>query len=94
MSEVLASFTRYREDWMESANCKGKPTRWWFPEHADGGDFVRDRKTALKLCGLCRVRADCLQYGINTSSSGIWGGVTLDRGNNRKLGIRVSKSRI
>jgi uncharacterized protein involved in propanediol utilization len=30
------------------------------------------------------VSEECLAYGMNTKSSGVWGGITLDRGNNRR----------
>lgn len=89
-SAEVVSFAHLREEWMAQANCKNSPTRWWFPNHGDSGEDVRNRKQAVRMCLMCKVRKDCLQYGIKTSSSGIWGGVTLDRGSNRKLGIRVS----
>lgn len=87
---VLAPFKHLRESWMESAQCKDKPTRWWFPEHAQSGQDVKNMKEAIRTCRLCKVRLNCLEYGVKTSSSGIWGGITLDRGSNRKLGIRAS----
>jgi hypothetical protein len=30
------------------------------------------------------VSEQCLEYGKETGSSGVWGGVTLDRGNTRR----------
>jgi uncharacterized protein involved in propanediol utilization len=30
------------------------------------------------------VSEECLAYGMNTKSSGVWGGITLDRGNIKK----------
>jgi uncharacterized protein involved in propanediol utilization len=30
------------------------------------------------------VSEQCLAYGMETNSSGVWGGITLDRGNIKK----------
>ena len=61
--------------------CEGRPTIWWFPE------IERDMKgperrvihintdIAKKLCGICQVEKECLQYSLENEPFGIWGGL-------------------
>ena len=63
--------------WMIGSMCYGKPTRWWFPEHGDKADAVFNFKVAKRICNTCSVKRQCLEYGIETNSFGVWGGVTL-----------------
>ena len=73
--------------------CEGKPTEWWFPEieremkgperrviygHAD---------MARRLCGICPVREECLQYSLENEPFGIWGGFDEED----RHGIRVAE---
>ena len=65
----------------KDALCKGAPQDWFFPEHYGNHKGIRQAK---KLCSTCPVSGECLAYGVETLSSGVWGGITLDRGNIRK----------
>jgi WhiB family redox-sensing transcriptional regulator len=60
--------------WQRRGNCADPdvPTWLFFPSRGD-------RKTleaALAVCAGCAVRAECLSYGLQTGSAGIWGGTT------------------
>ncbi len=63
--------------WAEQALCAQADPDAWFPER--GG---RGLAAALRICGTCPVRAQCLEYALSGAdtwqgiSSGIWGGTT------------------
>jgi len=63
--------------WMIGGMCYGKPTSWWFPQHGDKADAVYNFRLAKRICSTCSVKRQCLEYGIETNSFGVWGGVTL-----------------
>lgn len=70
-------------EWWESAACRGKGTRYFFPETPD--DLARARA----ICDKCPVWAECLEYaGSNPSLKGVWGGLT--EGERRELRRRVA----
>lgn len=57
------------------------------PEEIDSEDFfdnyLESENVALevhKLCKRCPVRIQCLNYGVQTKSMGIWGGRWLQNG--------------
>lgn len=65
----------------KDALCKGAPQDWFFPEFSGNHRGIRQAK---QLCSACSVSEQCLAYGMKTNSSGVWGGITLDRGNIKK----------
>ena len=75
------------QDWRESALCKGRPARIWYP-------FVvgklRDQEVdpyayARTICAKCPVAAECLAYALETGQGdGMWGG--LDPAERKALG--------
>ena len=65
----------------KDALCKGAPQDWFFPEFSGNHRGIRQAK---QLCSTCPVSEQCLAYGVETNSSGVWGGITLDRGNIRR----------
>jgi WhiB family redox-sensing transcriptional regulator len=65
----------------KDALCKGAPQDWFFPEFSGNHRGIRQAK---QLCSTCPVSDKCLEYGKETLSSGVWGGITLDRGNIRR----------
>lgn len=69
-------------NWMIGAMCYGKPTAWWFPKKGDRAEQVFNFRVAKKICSTCSCKKKCLEYGKNTSSYGMWGGVVL-QGRNR-----------
>lgn len=68
--------------WRESAACRGRPTRHYFP--TTGGHDANTR-AAIDLCWTeCPVRPECLTEALNHPDgaryvAGIWGGFTLDQ---------------
>jgi WhiB family redox-sensing transcriptional regulator len=63
----------------------------WFPELGDPGNGAAQAK---KICFACPVKVECLEYGIDTKSYGIWGGVTLRNGiPNRKRGRKPNANK-
>jgi WhiB family redox-sensing transcriptional regulator len=61
-----------RTDWMEEAACKSEPRVFFFP---DAADWVDPR--AGRICAVCPVKDDCLDYALrNPSLDGIWGGTS------------------
>ena len=66
--------------WMERALCAQTEPDAFFPRKGDPGGRVH---IALRICALCLVRAECLEYamaGADRTSDGhrygIWGGLT------------------
>ncbi len=74
-------FNLYTPLFFKDALCKGAPQDWFFPEFSGNHRGIRQAK---QLCSTCPVSEQCLAYGVETKSSGVWGGITLDRGNNRR----------
>lgn len=60
-------------DWEDEAACREAPTHIFFPEP---GDPETSRWVAM-FCGLCPVRAECLESALDRREKwGIWGGTT------------------
>jgi hypothetical protein len=74
-------FNLYTPLFFKDALCKGAPQAWFFPEFSGNHRGIRQAK---QLCSTCPVSEQCLAYGVETNSSGVWGGITLDRGNIRR----------
>lgn len=67
-------------DWTLSAACRGMPTEWWFPDVGVPGIQKVNFDKAKAICASCPVKEACLEYGMETGSMGLWGGVTLQHG--------------
>lgn len=52
--------------WQDQAFCIGTNTDWFI----DGWD------EAVRICGDCPVKKQCLEYALETDSVGVWGGTT------------------
>lgn len=84
MSEFKFTFDVAKAEYATRGSCLGHPHHMWFPELGDPGNGAVQAK---KICFTCPVKVECLEYGIDTKSYGIWGGVTLRNGiPNRKRG--------
>jgi WhiB family redox-sensing transcriptional regulator len=84
MSEFKFTFDVAKAEYASRGSCLGHPHHMWFPELGDPGNGAVQAK---KICFACPVKVECLEYGIDTKSYGIWGGVTLRNGiPNRKRG--------
>lgn len=63
--------------WREDAACRGKDVdrSWWFPEGY--GREQRSAARALRVCAVCPVRAECLEYALAVPEKhGVWGWMT------------------
>jgi WhiB family transcriptional regulator, redox-sensing transcriptional regulator len=61
------------EEWRDQAECAGMDTNLFFP--------VTDADAAApkRVCAVCPVRQECLEWAIATrQSDGVWGGMTED----------------
>lgn len=66
--------------WQDDALCAEVGTDPFFPEKGDGS------LEAKSICGICRVREQCLVFAISTNQQhGIWGGLTPSQRRNAKL---------
>lgn len=76
----MEQVSRNHFEWRQQANCLGADPNVFFPERPVLGqiDVYAD---ARKVCGLCRVRKECLVYAMSaekdeTHRYGMWGGKT------------------
>lgn len=66
----------FGEPWYEEAECRVNPT-------VNADDFFQERgynntAKARKVCLVCPVKAECLDYALETKQEfGIWGGLTV-----------------
>ena len=70
--------------WRFKAACRGMDPELFV------GDSKEDQSDAIEVCGRCAVRAECLQYALETTSTkGVWGGTTEeDRAQMRQKHLR------
>ena len=71
-------------DWMIDAECRGKPTSWWFPEPG-----INDSSIPDMYCRRCPVVDRCLEYAISNKLAGRWGG-TSER---QRIRIQMQRTR-
>jgi WhiB family transcriptional regulator, redox-sensing transcriptional regulator len=68
---VADSGSATRTEWMTAARCR---------EHDPDVFFARgaaQSRRAVRICGSCPVRAECLRYAIEHGIDfGVWGGMT------------------
>jgi hypothetical protein len=63
-------------EWPGRGLCVGENPDAFFPSHGDPGTEAR------RICGICSVLADCLEYAIEADEHGIWGGLDKDERRN------------
>lgn len=68
--------------WMEHAECRSHDPETFFPTYT-----LREAvEPALKICGGCPVKRDCLAFAKQTGATdGVWGGVLINRRQNGRL---------
>jgi WhiB family redox-sensing transcriptional regulator len=67
---ALADVVR-RPEWQADALCKEHADVNFFPELGESA------KEARRVCSCSLSRAECLTFGIETRSLGLWGGTSL-----------------
>ncbi len=71
------------EDWQDSALCSQTDPDAFYPEKG------ASPRTAKRICGLCDVKAECLDYALSHNERfGIWGG--LSERERRRMQHRVA----
>jgi WhiB family transcriptional regulator, redox-sensing transcriptional regulator len=65
-------------EWRKSAACRDTNPDLFFPVGTTGAALVQIDE-AKRVCGICPVRSDCLEFALVTNQdSGIWGGTSED----------------
>ncbi len=68
---TFVSQRQHRPEWVVDALCAQVDPELFFPEK---GGSTREAK---RVCGLCEVRARCLEYALaHGERFGVWGGVS------------------
>lgn len=57
--------------WKQDAACRGKPTRWWFPESNES--WSATAVLARHICSTCPVAETCRAVALARHEYGIWG---------------------
>jgi hypothetical protein len=69
--------------------CQETNPEAWFPQRP--AQLSQDEITAIKICGSCMFREECLKYALHNDVSGIWGGLTDQQRSHlrNRLGIKA-----
>ena len=71
-------------EWRDDSACAGADADAFFPPSEDESLAM----AAKKICGLCPVQEQCLQYALATNQTeGVWGG--MSSGDRRRLRRRM-----
>jgi WhiB family redox-sensing transcriptional regulator len=63
-------------EWRRVAACRDTDPELFFPVGTTGAALLQIEK-AKEVCGICPVRAECLEFSLVTNQdSGIWGGTS------------------
>lgn len=69
-------------EWKERAACKGLPLEIFFEQYQENPELAR---RVDEVCEHCPVKQQCLRMGINSSGSGVHGGIYLVLGRYSKI---------
>lgn len=81
----------YQEvDWSDALCAQTDPDAF-FPEHGDPAGYGNSVEAAKRVCRLCPLQADCLDYALaNDERYGVWGG-TSERDRSRLRSHRKAR---
>ena len=65
------------DDWRNEALCAGSDTENFFDKYELSQVAARETD---RMCMSCPVVKGCFDYGVQTESYGVWGGVFLNEG--------------
>jgi WhiB family redox-sensing transcriptional regulator len=71
-------YTRLLPEWAPLAACAGKDSNIWFPE-SDRASATEAVQKARRICLLCPVRKECLEWAfenVHSTVEGVYGGTT------------------
>ena len=65
-------------DWQRYGACRGRDSGQFFhPDGERGASRMRREVAAKEVCLSCPVRAECLEYALETGQRhGVWGGLS------------------
>lgn len=66
----MGSSKLFNVEW-DRAACKDKPLKLFFSNR------LSDQEEAKGVCSLCPIRQECLDWALDNTERGIWGGMTL-----------------
>ena len=98
MARAPGSFLTLRVPgpWVALAKCRDHPEAdLWFPTTSDGrpGNAHADLNRAKRICAVCPVRIECLEYALEAGEQhGVWGG-TSERERRRIRRARAKANR-
>jgi WhiB family redox-sensing transcriptional regulator len=65
-------------DWVHRARCRDEDPELFFPVGSTGPAIMQIER-AKRVCILCEVREDCLEWAMATGQeAGVWGGLSED----------------
>lgn len=65
-------------DWRSNSACIDEEPELFFPIGTTG-PAVEQSEKAKRVCMVCNVREECLEYALSSNQdAGIWGGLTED----------------
>ena len=65
-------------DWRSRAACTDEDPELFFPIGTTG-PAVEQADAAKRICVVCDVREECLEFALSTNQdAGVWGGLTED----------------
>ena len=84
MTDVLQTLgiEQINAEWPNFAKCRGANWEMFF-DLAESNFVIYDN--AKLMCHSCLVEKQCAKYGARTKSTGIFGGVWLERGVSKEL---------
>ena len=79
-------------DWRHRAACLNEDPELFFPV-GNTGPAIMQIAEAKKVCAVCDVRAECLQWALEAGQDhGVWGGMSEDE--RRAMKRRASRARL
>jgi WhiB family redox-sensing transcriptional regulator len=75
-------------NWREQANCKGTPTKVFFPQRGD----YETLRLAKELCATCPVRLKCLEECLNAPQEHDWHGIFAGLGPRSRNRMRQERA--
>ena len=86
--DIAAYNTPPPEEWAKDGACRGSDPETFYPRSNDNYDAA----PALVICGMCPVRAECLDYALRVHEDhGIWGGTTARERRRRRAALRKAR---
>lgn len=88
----------FLQDENETPSCASVDPELFFPQEEEiyPGKIVStyiDMAAAKKICAGCPLRLECLDYGLQNSEIGIWGGLTESQREAFRRKVRRSQGR-